>query len=655
MYVKEFTSKNISYDSTVDLSGGKGHNLIEMRKQMLPVPSGLVITTEACLHYRGLTAAKKKAFLNKLMKEIKPILSTMYHDVDHGLYSVRSSGAISMPGMMDTVLNVGAGYYSNGITQKKKLHVDCQKRFVDMFMNVVEGIDRKEYIEDLDEKWPQYLGYIKDEYKTKYDVIKACIAAVFESWDNERASTYRELNGIDHNAGTAVVIQCMVFGNMNNKSATGVIFSRNPDTGVDEFYGDWLANAQGEDVVAGIADTKKIDSIVKWNPDVGAELAGIAKKLELDCGEMQDIEFTVQNGRLFILQTRRGARSSVAEARIAIDLVTEGLVNAVSDRMSAGTLAKTLKPTLPSDFDAPIVATGIPAGGYLATGRVCTSVQQVLDCNGPAVLVSEETTPDDIQGMAKAVGILTTKGGATSHAAVVARAMNKPCIVGCSGAGAILNVNFEAYILIDGQTGYVYMSDSPFDINITPELNMQLFGKYLSMIDTTNYTVVVDNLEQAKQLDGMVEKVCVPSGTFEKSDVKLQLAWLRDRFKFVLILNQRKSDTVADFIGVPITSSDEVIGGIEALIGAWGEMGSPTTVMFDTADEPNRKFVVREFKTMADVVNPEFIGLVTREFIEKVMGDDATFTQITNDWAIKDRTIRTVDLFTMIESELGIG
>ena len=651
MFIKQFTSKTISEDSTIRACGGKGHKLIEMHQDGYNVPPGLVITTEACKEYRKLPESKRGAFMNKLWADINPILKTMYKDVNHGLVSVRSSGAISMPGMMDTVLNVGAGYHGNGITSKKKLHEDCKKRFVDMFLNVVEGIDRKEYLEDLDDHYVDFLEVLHANYKNRKEIILACVRAVFDSWDNERAVHYRNMHDINHEAGTAVVIQSMVFGNLNKRSASGVIFSRNPDTGADTFYGDWLPNSQGEDVVAGTEDTFQISKLEQWNADVYSELTGIAKSLEAKHCDVQDVEWTVQDGRTYILQTRNGARSAIAEARIAWHLWAEGITESISDRLRPGILSKTLIPTLPSDFDAPVAAQGIPAGGHLATGKMCTSVQQVLDCTGPAILVAEETTPDDIKGMEKAEGILTSKGGATSHAAVVARAMNKPCIVGCTQAETVLNVKFDAYILIDGQTGNVYLSSEPFDIDLKPELDLDLFSKFLGMINTTPYTVHCDSFQEAAQLAGYVEKVSVPVDSFDAEHLYSQINTLEEKFQFALIRDGRSTDKVADFLGTPITKGEE----LRHLIDAWIKSNDLKFIKFDGGDDVDPANVLRPYETVADILNPDFVGLVTDKFVNEVMGGVDAYVKMVETFPIGDRVVEPAELFEMIESEIGIG
>ncbi len=498
-----------------DLLGGKGANLAEMANLGLPVPPGFTITTEVCTYFyrNGKTYPKElEPQVETALAEVGRLTNRRFGDRDNPLLvSVRSGARASMPGMMDTVLNLGL----NDVTVEavarnsgdRRFAYDSYRRFITMYSNVVLGLDHHLFEEILDEHKDRH-GYMLDTeldaddwaelvklYKAKveeehgapfpqdpHDQLWGAIGAVFGSWMNQRAITYRRLHGIPESWGTAVNVQAMVFGNMGETSATGVAFTRNPSTGEKRLYGEFLINAQGEDVVAGIRTPQEITEIARQEsgsdkpsleramPKAFAELTRIYGLLETHYRDMQDLEFTVEQGKLWMLQTRSGKRTGKAALRIAVELANEGLITreeAVT-RVDPGSLDQLLHPTIDPSAARKVIATGLPASPGAASGEVVFSSDEaeLMKSQGRRViLVRVETSPEDIHGMHAAEGILTTRGGMTSHAAVVARGMGKPCV---SGAGAI-RVDYAAnaftaggvtckkgdVITIDGSTGQV--------------------------------------------------------------------------------------------------------------------------------------------------------------------------------------------------------
>ena len=450
------------------LLGGKGAGLSEMTRIKIPVPPGFTITTEVCNLY-----SKNKKYPEGLDVEIESNLNKLEEKTGKKfgdkknplLVSVRSGAAVSMPGMMDTILNLGLNPdTAQGLielTKNERFVLDSYRRFIQMFGNVVLGIPHENFEKILEE--------IKEENKVKLDTelsIKAllkivelykakvkevtneefpekpniqlnmAINAVFDSWDNERAIAYRKLNDIPDNLGTAVNIQSMVFGNMGNDSGTGVAFTRNPSTGEKRFFGEYLMNAQGEDVVAGIRTPKEIEELKKDMPLVYNQLVDVYKKLELHYKDMQDIEFTIEKGKLFLLQTRTGKRTAHAAVKIAVDMVNEGLITKQEAvlRVEPNQLDQLLHKAIDPKAKIRVIAKGLPASPGAAVGSVVFSAEKAHDLNEEGkkvILVRNETSPEDIEGMAAAQGILTARGGMTSHAAVVERGMGKCCVAGC--------------------------------------------------------------------------------------------------------------------------------------------------------------------------------------------------------------------------------
>ncbi len=491
------------------LLGGKGANLAEMTNIGLPVPPGFTISTEACAYFSehggDYPEGLREEVLNN-MKRLEEVMGARFGDnTDPLLVSVRSGAAASMPGMMDTVLNLGINPDAvEGLTKKTnnaRFAWDSYRRFIQMFGNVVTGISseafeheierikKKRGVEEDTELTVDDLKELVEAYKRVYteqnneqfpddpegQLFKA-INAVFNSWNNERAVRYRQMNDIRGLIGTAVNVQSMVFGNMGDNSGTGVAFTRDPSTGENKFYGEYLMNAQGEDVVAGIRTPLTIDTLKEENPEVYKELVEVRSKLENHYRDMQDMEFTIQEGKLYMLQTRTGKRTVFSWLRTQVEMVESGLIDKKTavKRVPAGEFGKLFAPVLDNDEIKKQgkypVAKGLNASPGGASGRVALSAKEAerLAAEGKhVILVRKETSPEDIGGMAAAKGILTSRGGMTSHAAVVARGMGCPCV---SGAGDVridydkkqLSAGGEVvkegeYISIDGFTGEVYV------------------------------------------------------------------------------------------------------------------------------------------------------------------------------------------------------
>ncbi|MDI1346406.1 MAG: pyruvate, phosphate dikinase [Pseudolabrys sp.] len=498
-----------------NLLGGKGAGLAEMANLGLPVPPGFTITTEVCTYYyanKQQYPKEMKAQVDKALTQVGKITGKIFGDkVNPLLVSVRSGARASMPGMMDTVLNLGLNDETVEALAKKsgdrRFAYDSYRRFITMYSDVVLGVGHEHFEELLDihkerqgysldtdltaDDWAdlvvKYKKRVKDELgqgfpQDPHAQLWGAIGAVFGSWMNQRANTYRRLHNIPESWGTAVNVQAMVFGNMGETSATGVAFTRNPSTGEKKLYGEFLINAQGEDVVAGIRTPQEISEAARLEagsdkpsmeatlPKAYAELTRIYNALERHYRDMQDLEFTVEQGKLWMLQTRSGKRTAKASLRIAVELANEGLIskNEAVLRVDPLSLDQLLHPTIDPKAHRHVIATGLPASPGAATGEIVFSSDEAAQLKSDGrkvVLVRVETSPEDIHGMHAAEGILTTRGGMTSHAAVVARGMGKPCV---SGAGQI-RVDYAAgtmvaggktfrkgdYITVDGSTGQV--------------------------------------------------------------------------------------------------------------------------------------------------------------------------------------------------------
>jgi pyruvate,orthophosphate dikinase len=491
------------------LLGGKGANLADMTSIGLPVPPGFTITTETCAAYyeggRKLPAGLM-AEVEKNIAIVEAATGKSFGSVSNPLLvSVRSGAAVSMPGMMDTVLNLGLTDGSvvglAKATDNERFAYDAYRRLINMFGDVVMGVEHEYFEEAFDKIKKKYRAAddndvpvegIRQLCSAYKDVVKKhagkpfpqdpakqlqlAIEAVFKSWDTTRAIRYREINGIVGLTGTAVNVQAMVFGNMGDDSGTGVAFTRNPSTGVNEFYGEFLVNAQGEDVVAGIRTPRPVKDMPKWNKKIHAELLVIKKTLETHYRDMQDIEFTIERGTLYMLQTRNGKRTGAAAVKVAVDMANEKLITQKDalKRVPANDLTQLLLPSfsLEAKKTATVIATGLPASPGAATGTLAFTAVEAVErtlAGEKVLLVRKETSPEDVDGMHHAVGILTSTGGMTSHAAVVARGWGKCCV---AGAGALridakkrlIEVDGKKYsaktvLSIDGSTGEVMLGE----------------------------------------------------------------------------------------------------------------------------------------------------------------------------------------------------
>ena len=546
--------------SMKDLLGGKGANLAEMSSLGLPVPPGFTVTTEACVHYYSNEKSYPAGLTTQVaegLKAVELVTGKLFGDAAIPLLvSVRSGARASMPGMMDTVLNLGLNDQTvEGLAKlsgDRRFAFDSYRRFIQMYSAVVLGLDHHMFEEILDdhkdrlevyvdtglsaEDWEAVVAEYKEAVERDlgtpfpqdpHQQLWGAVGAVFASWMNDRAKFYRRMHDIPESWGTAVNIQSMVFGNMGNGSATGVAFTRNPSTGANRLYGEFLINAQGEDVVAGIRTPQPLTKIAREEmgdanpsmeealPEVFTQFKAVVERLETHYRDMQDIEFTVEQGRLYMLQTRNGKRTAKAALRIAVDLANEGLITHAEAvmRVDPASLDQLLHPTIDPSSPRDVIATGLPASPGAATGKVVFTAEEAekLGLAGEAViLVREETSPEDIRGMDAARGIVTARGGMTSHAAVVARGMGRPCV---SGAGEIhidtragefrargKTIRAHDIVTIDGSTGEVLQG---FVKMIEPELSGD-FGSLMVWADAVRRLKVRANAETA--LDAQVAR-----------------------------------------------------------------------------------------------------------------------------------------------------
>ena len=527
-----------------NLLGGKGANLAEMTSIGLSVPPGFIITTKACAVFyenqKQLTQEMKNQINEKLQELENEINKRLGDRNDPLLVSVRSGAAVSMPGMMDTILNLGLNDETvEGLaikTNNKRFAYDSYRRFIQMFGDVVMGV-KHEFFEKIlqkikDEKRVEFdtdldvedLRIIIDSYKQVIqsttgrlfpsdakEQLYMAVNAVFSSWNNERANIYRRMNNIHGLIGTAVNVQSMVFGNMGDDSGTGVCFTRNPSTGEDKFYGEFLMNAQGEDVVAGIRTPKKIEELNNIMPENYQELINIREKLEQHYKDMQDIEFTIQQGKLYILQTRNGKRTAQAAVKIAVDKVKQGLISKqeaileVEPNALDQLLHKQIDPNIKSD-KIPLTK-GLPASPGAAVGKIVFSAEeakQETEKNEKVILVRIETSPEDIEGMDLSQGILTARGGMTSHAAVVARGMGKCCVAGCSDLiiseeNKTITINNQTIrtgeiITLNGTTGEVFLGS----LELTEPSLSGDFGELMKWADETRRLKIRTNADTPK-------------------------------------------------------------------------------------------------------------------------------------------------------------
>ena len=536
-----------------NLLGGKGANLAEMTNLGLPVPPGLTITTEVCMQYIN----EGNKMPEGLMDEVKAALADVenqtgkkFGDAENPLLvSVRSGARVSMPGMMETILNLGLNDKTVeamvALTNNPRFCYDSYRRFLTMFGSVAWDMDRQKYfeseVEKLKEKegvkedtqisadgWKSLIPVYKEVIKKvtgkefpqdPFVQLQEAIEAVFRSWNIPRAVTYRTMNKIDHNFGTAVNVQTMVFGNMGDDCATGVSFTRNPATGENKFYGEYLTNAQGEDVVAGIRTPKPIAELEHEMPDLYRQYVDIAKKLENGYKDVQDMEFTIEKGKLYILQTRSGKRTAKAAVRIAVEMQKEGII----DKSRAIQLVDpyTVNQILLPCFDekalkaATVVAQGVNASPGAAVGKIVFDTEEAAnrgEAGEKIILVRVETCPDDIHGMAVSQGVLTLRGGATSHAAVVAKGMGIPCVAGCED----LKIDMEKELLITKE-GKTYKKDDIISLDggkgVIMDGSVQLadaqiddnFKTFFSWVDEIKTMTIEANADTVKDVENALK------------------------------------------------------------------------------------------------------------------------------------------------------
>ena len=538
-WVYSFEEGNASMKT---LLGGKGANVAEMSDIGLPVPPGFVVSTEACTVYQ----TYQRQFPEGMWSQVQAALEGVEEQTGKGfgsaenplLVSVRSGAAVSMPGMMDTILNLGL----NDDTVKSlatrtgnpRFAYDAYRRFITMFANVVMDVDIAKFERVLNRFKAQtasgadtdltveQLKEIVETYKTiifserhgesfpqdPLAQLRMAISAVFDSWNNQRAIDYRRVHRIPDDIGTAVTVQSMVFGNMGWDCGTGVAFTRHPSTGEPAMFGEYLLNAQGEDVVAGIRTPKPIAELESELPEVFQQFQTITQQLESHYGDMQDIEFTIENNKLYLLQTRTGKRTGAAAVRIAVDMVEEGMIDQRTAllRVDGNQIDQLLHPMIDPSAEIDLLTQGLPASPGAATGRICFTPEEAeaRSQKDPVILVRHETSPDDFNGMLVAEAVLTARGGMTSHAAVVARGMGKPCVAGAGelhideeeGYLHINNVSLRSgkWITVDGSTGRVINGKVP---TVQPELD-QYFSKLMSWADETRKLQVRANADSGR-------------------------------------------------------------------------------------------------------------------------------------------------------------
>ncbi|RAP33394.1 pyruvate, phosphate dikinase [Candidatus Marinamargulisbacteria bacterium SCGC AG-410-N11] len=526
--------------------GGKGANLAEMSLLEIPVPPGFTIETKECARFYENNKSISEETRHQIdlnIQKVEEMQGKKFGDNDNPLLmSVRSGARVSMPGMMDTILNLGLNDDAvEGLSKQSnspRFAWDSYRRFIQMFCNVVLGVSHSGFedilenkkqekgytldtdltVEDLKDIVNQYKSFVSSKGKSfpqdPKEQLLMSIGAVFQSWEADRAKVYRRINGIPHHWGTAVNVQAMVFGNLGEDSGTGVAFTRNPSTGENVFYGEYLVNAQGEDVVAGIRTPEPIKKLDQQMPAIYSELVDIYKKLENHFKDMQDLEFTIENKKLYILQTRVGKRTAASAIKIAVDMVDENLIDKREAvlRVKPDQINQLLHPTIDKSFKPNVLAKGLPASPGAAVGKIVLTADKAEEMkakNEQVILVRQETSPEDIGGMHAAEGILTAKGGMTSHAAVVARGMGKCCIAGCSDINILkgkVEINGEEFnegdfITLNGTSGEVIKGQAPLS---KPELTGD-YQKIMQWSDEFRKINVRTNAETIQEVKTALE------------------------------------------------------------------------------------------------------------------------------------------------------
>ena len=551
MSVKYVYSFNEGSKEMKSLLGGKGANLAEMTRIGLPVPPGFTITTQACNDYYENNKTIKQEIIDQIEEKLlsleKDLNKQLGSEENPLLVSVRSGAVISMPGMMDTILNLGLNDKTvialAKATNNERFAYDSYRRFIQMFSDVAMEVPKYKFENVLDnykeennfkfdtDLTCEHLKSIVEEYKAIYKKevgedfpqdpkkqLMLAVEAVFKSWNNPRAIVYRRLNDIDNNLGTAVNIQSMVFGNMGDTSGTGVAFTRDPATGENKLLGEYLINAQGEDVVAGIRTPQPIDTLKEVMPEIYKQFIDTVKTLEHHYKDMQDVEFTIENGRLFFLQTRNGKRTAASAINVAVDLVEEGLITKEEAimRIEPKQLDQLLHPKFEDKAlkEATVLTKGLPASPGAGSGKIYFSAEDALEASKTGekvILVRQETSPEDIEGMVCSEGILTARGGMTSHAAVVARGMGKCCVAGCGeikvdeAAKEVrkddLVLKEGDFISLDGSTGIVYLGD----VAKSKAAMTGNFEKLMNWVDETRNMKVRTNADNPRDAKAAVD------------------------------------------------------------------------------------------------------------------------------------------------------
>ena len=613
-----------------ELLGGKGANLAEMTNLGMPVPQGFTISTEACTRYYedGEKIAQDiEDQIYEYLKKMEEITGKKFGDLHNPLLvSVRSGSRASMPGMMDTILNLGLNdevvESFAKITGNPRFAYDSYRRFIQMYSDVVMEVGKK-YFEELIDEMKAEKGVkldteldaddlkklaeqFKAEYKAKLGVdfpsdpreqLMGAVKAVFRSWNNQRAIVYRRMNDIPSSWGTAVNVQAMVFGNTGDESGTGVAFTRNPATGDPHLYGEFLMNAQGEDVVAGIRTPQSIDQLKEVMPEVYDQFAAIADKLEKHYKDMQDMEFTIEKGKLYMLQTRNGKRTAQAALKIAVDMVDEGMLTKEEAIMKVE--PKQLDALLHPQFDAESlkaatpVTKGLPASPGAACGKVYFTAAEAVAAaeNGnKVVLVRLETSPEDIEGMAAAQGVMTVRGGMTSHAAVVARGMGTCCVAGCGE----VKMNEEEkyfligdkkvcegdYISIDGSTGNVYLGE----IKTVPASMTGDFGRFMGWADEIRTLKVCTNADTPRDAEQAVRFGAEGIGLCRTEHMFFEADRIKAVREMIVSKNEEQRRKALEKL-LPMQRGD-----FEGLFMAMG--GRPVTIRF--LDPPLHEFLPQE-------------------------------------------------------------
>ena len=630
------------------LFGGKGANLAEMTKLGMPVPQGFTITTEACTKYYSDGEKLAEEVIEQIfdaLAKVEKLQGKKFGDIDNPyLVSVRSGARASMPGMMDTILNLGLNDVSviglAKLTGDDRFAYDCYRRFIQMYSDVVIGVGKQAFermigelkaskgyksdvemtASDLQELIGKFKAYFKADQGYDFpqdpkEQLIGAVKAVFRSWDNPRAIVYRRMNDIPGDWGTAVNVQSMVFGNMGETSGTGVAFTRNPSTGEKKLFGEYLMNAQGEDVVAGVRTPSPIDDLAKQNPDAYNQFVQIANTLEKHNKDMQDMEFTIERGKLFMLQTRNGKRTANAALQIAVDLVKEGMITEQEAclRVEPKQLDTLLHPQFDSKAlkEAAPVAKGLPASPGAACGKISFTAEEAVarNKNGEkVVLVRLETSPEDIEGMVAAEGILTARGGMTSHAAVVARGMGECCVAGC-GALVIDEENktvtidgvvytADDYLSLDGSTGNVYagqMATMPAAVTGNFATLMAWADKFRALKVRTNADTPKD-AKQAYDFGAEGIGLCRTEHMFFKEDRIMSV-----RKMIVAKTVEARKAALAELLPM---QREDFVGIYEAM------KGYGVTIRF--LDPPLHEFVPHkdeEIKELADALNMSFADL----------------------------------------------